>query len=158
MMITTIKILYPDISKFIRIWSVLKIPRLSLLIIWFEKWQIKEEKLGDFLARRFVSNIEPEIFHSFWRRPKIPELIRSTRIDDGWMDTTKYWQRKLNKVKSISTAQCVHCTVGFSCSQKNMVLLLEFRLGPFIKVVCWPWFSCLKYLKNKLFWTGFKVI
>ena len=86
----------------IRIWSVLKIPRLSLLIIWFEKWQIKEEKLGDFLARRFVSNIEPEIFHSFWRRPKIPELIRSTRIGDGWIQQSgQYWQRKLNKVKSI---------------------------------------------------------
>lgn len=58
--------------------------------------------MGDFLARRFVSNIEPEIFHSFWRRPKIPELIRSTRIDEGWMDgwmDTKKWLVLTTKIK-----------------------------------------------------------
>ena len=70
----------------------LRIPRL-FQIIWFEKWEIKRRmdiSWGTFEAvNRFVSNIEPEILHSFWQRPKIPELIRSTVIDGGWMKTTK---------------------------------------------------------------------
>ena len=33
---------------------------------------------------------------------------------------------------------------------------LEFWIGPFLKVVRWPWFSFLNYLKNKPFFARFK--